>query len=262
LKTILLTNDDGFDASGIIAVREVLEKFGRVVTVAPAHQKSASAHSLTLKAPLKVVEVEKDIFKVDDGTPSDCVYLSKNAIFKDLKPDLVVSGINEGANLGEDITYSGTVAGAMEGVLQGVPSIAISQVIGKGGDWNNIDYTLAKEITERVVKKIFSGGIPIGERELLNINIPPKGDGKPEITFSGYRIYGSDFKRCDSPRGETHFWLGLHPLQWEVKDEKKVAGFRSDFEAIADGKTSITPVKLDLTAYERMKNLSSWLEDS
>jgi 5'-nucleotidase len=258
LKTILLTNDDGFDASGIIAVREVLKKFGRVVTVAPAHQKSASAHSLTLKNPLKVVELEKDIYKIDDGTPSDCVYLSKNAIFKNMKFDLVVSGINEGANLGEDITYSGTVAGAMEGVLQGFPSIAISQVIGKGGDWKNIDYTLAKEIIEKIVEKIFSGKMPIGERELLNINIPPQGDGKPEITFSGHRIYGNDFKQCDSPRNETLFWLGTHPLNWEVREKKK--GFRSDFEAIFDGKTSITPLKLDLTAYEKMEALSNWVK--
>jgi 5'-nucleotidase len=259
MRTILVTNDDGFDADGIRVLRESLKQFGRIITVAPANQKSASGHSLTLKSPLQVIKVEEDLYKIDDGTPSDTVYLARHAMFENLKPDLIVSGINEGANMGEDITYSGTVAGAMEGVLSGVPSIAFSQVIGRGGDWTNIDFTLAKKTVIKIVEKFFSGKLPIGERELLNVNFPPKGEGELEITYAGYRLYGNDFKRCDSPKGSTHFWLGTHPLEWEVK-ERKNPKFRSDFEAIADEKTSITPIKLDLTSYERLEALSNWIK--
>jgi 5'-nucleotidase len=258
-KTILLTNDDGYDSLGLVALREALEPFGRVIVVAPATEKSACAHSITLKSPLQMVEISEDFYKVEDGTPSDCIYLSKDIIFRNFSPDLVVSGINRGANMGEDITYSGTVAGAMEGVLQGFPSIAISQVIGKGS-WDNIDYTLAKEVIAKIVGDILANGYPLGAREIMNINIPPKGDGRIETTYAGHRLYGNDLHHYYSPRGEKLYWLGMHPLQWSERDlDEKYNNYRSDFDAVFSGAVSITPIKIDLTAYERVEELGSWL---
>ena len=129
MKHILITNDDGYEAVGLKALIEALSPLAKITVVAPAINKSACGHSLTLDRPLRLVEVDDDFYKVDDGTPTDCVYLSITNLFtEDFKPDLVVSGINIGANMGEDITYSGTAAAAMEAVLQGIPAIAISQV--------------------------------------------------------------------------------------------------------------------------------------
>ena len=126
-KTVLITNDDGFDSPGLLALKEAIEPLANVIVVAPTLQKSACGHSLTLTRPLHFIELESNFYKLDDGTPSDCVFLSLTKLFKDKMPDLVVSGINIGPNLGEDITYSGTAAAAMEAVLQGIPAIAFSQ---------------------------------------------------------------------------------------------------------------------------------------
>jgi len=143
-----------------------------VIVVAPANEKSACGHSLTLVRPLRFVSVDDDFYKLEDGTPSDCVYLSLSALFQEKKPDLLVSGINRGSNMGEDITYSGTAAGAMEGVLHGIPSIAISQVM----DFTNPDgdFSLAQATIKKLVTKIRKGSFPLPEREFLNINIPSK----------------------------------------------------------------------------------------
>jgi len=128
---ILVTNDDGYEAKGLLCLVEALRELKdvEVTVVAPANEKSACGHSLTLTRPLRFVSVDDDFYKLEDGTPSDCVYLSLSTMFENDKPDLLVSGINRGSNMGEDITYSGTAAGAMEGVLHDVPSIAISQVM-------------------------------------------------------------------------------------------------------------------------------------
>ena len=134
-KQIFLTNDDGWDAKGLKKLVEALQPLAQITVVAPANEKSASAHSMTLSRPMKLVSIDDDYYKMDDGTPTGCVFIGLNNLFDaDKKPDLVISGINIGSNMGEDITYSGTVAGASEAVLQGVPSIAISQVFN---DLNN-----------------------------------------------------------------------------------------------------------------------------
>jgi 5'-nucleotidase len=260
LKTILITNDDGFEAEGILALREALQPLGRVIVVAPSSEKSACSHSVTLNQPLKLVEVEKDFYKVVDGTPSDCIYISQNAIFSDFKPDIVISGINRGANMGEDITYSGTVAGAIEGILQGYPSISISQVLGKE-DRDNVDYGVAQKVIYKVVKRFLDGENPLSEREILNINVPPNGDENLiEITYAGHRLYGNDTHIYYSPRGEKLYWLGLHPLQWQDREvDEKFRGYHSDFDAIFGGSISFTPIKVDLTAYEKIENLKKWL---
>jgi len=254
---ILVTNDDGYEADGLLSLVAALRELEdvEVVVVAPANEKSACGHSLTLTKPLRFVGVEENFFKLEDGTPTDCVYLSLSTIFQDQKPDLVVSGINRGSNMGEDITYSGTAAGAMEGVLHGVPSIAISQVMDFKNPQN--EFPLAQETIKKVVTKIRQKSFPLREREFLNINIPyNKEEAEIKVTYAGYRIYANDSHMHQNPRGEKHYWLGLHPLNF--REREGMSGV-SDYEAIRDGFISMTPIMLDLSAYKSMQNLQDWL---
>ncbi|MAD42992.1 MAG: 5'/3'-nucleotidase SurE [Arcobacter sp.] len=262
MKQILLTNDDGFDAVGLKALIEALRPIAKLIIVAPAKNKSACGHSLTLDRPLRLDKVDDDYYRVDDGSPTDCVFISLNNLFKDgYKPDLVISGINTGANMGEDITYSGTAAAAMEAVLQGVPSIAISQVCKKGCNdiKNGWDFALANKTITSLAKKILDNNFPLEERKFLNVNIPPI---KPQeckgikITKAGYREYGNDTHRHHNPRGEEFYWVGLHPLIWKESKDKTC-----DFEAIKANYISITPIMLDLTSYEDIENMEDWLNN-
>ncbi len=256
MKEILITNDDGFDANGLKALIEALKDLAHLTIVAPTSEKSACGHSLTLTRPLRFVEVDDDFYKLDDGTPSDCVYLALHSLYGDKKPDLLVSGINRGANMGEDITYSGTVAGAMEAVLHDVPAIAISQVLGNSQHGLDVDYTLAQKVIRELVEKIFEGEFPLEHRELLNVNVPP--DTKEieyQVTYAGYRFYENDAHLHRNPRAEEHWWLGLHPLQFKGRDRDGM----TDFDAIEAGKVSLTPVMLDLTAYKSMQRLEAFL---
>ena len=262
MKQILLTNDDGFDAIGLKALIEALKPIAKIIIVAPAKNKSACGHSLTLDKPLKLDKVDDDYYRVDDGSPTDCVFISLNNLFKDgYKPDLVISGINIGANMGEDITYSGTAAAAMEAVLQGIPAIAISQVCKKGcKDINNEwDFALAKQTITSLARKILENSFPLEERKFLNVNIPPiKVDecNGIRITNAGYREYGNDTHRHHNPRGEEFYWVGLHPLIWKESKNKTC-----DFEAIKANYISITPIMLDLTSYEDIENMNTWLNN-
>jgi len=259
-KRIFLTNDDGWDAKGLKVLAKALEPIAQLIVVAPATEKSASGHSMTLTRPMKLVSVDDDYYKMDDGTPTDCVFIGLNNLFdEDNKPDLVISGINIGSNMGEDITYSGTVAGASEAVLQGVPGIAISQVFN---DLNNAnksawEYELACKVIVDIVTKIFNGNFPLEERKLLNINIPPCSIDECKgikITKAGYREYGNDSHRHSSPRGEEFYWIGLHPLIWKSDDKS------CDFEAVKQNYVSITPVQLDMTSYSDIDKLKQWIE--
>ncbi|MFT5661505.1 MAG: 5'-nucleotidase [Sulfurimonas sp.] len=256
---ILVTNDDGYEAKGLLSLVKSLKELDdvEVMVVAPANEKSACGHSLTLVRPLRFVSVDDDFYKLDDGTPSDCVYLSLSTLYKNEKPDLLVSGINRGSNMGEDITYSGTAAGAMEGVLHDIPSIAISQVM----DFTNPDgdFSLAMKTIKELVLKIKNGNFPLPPREFLNVNIPSDlGEAKIKVTYAGYRFYADDAHVHRNPRGEEHYWLGLHPLNFAPR-----AGSdgMSDYEAIQEGYISITPIMLDLSAYKSMKALEAWCDE-
>lgn len=262
MKQILITNDDGFDAIGLKALVEALSPIAKIVVVAPAKNKSACGHSLTLDKPLRMVHVDDDFYKIDDGTPTDCIFISLNNLFKEgYKPDLVISGINIGANMGEDVTYSGTAAGAMEAVLQGVPAIAISQVCKDRCQdiKNGWDFALAKDTISKLAKKILANEFPLGERRFLNVNIPPikKEDCEGiKITKAGYREYGNDTHRHHNPRGEEYYWIGLHPLIWQESENKDC-----DFEAVKANYISITPIMLDLTSYDDIDKLNTWIKE-
>ena len=259
MKRILITNDDGFESAGLHALAKALKPLGHVTIVAPTTEKSACGHSLTLTRPLRFISIEDDFFKLDDGTPSDCIYLSLHALFEgDKKPDLVVSGINKGSNLGEDITYSGTASAAMEAVLHGVPAFAISQVYQ--GNPQNIEehgYELAEQAAFTLAKKILDHSFPLLERRFLNVNIPalkPSECKGFKVTRAGKRLYGNNAQLHRNPRGEEHYWLGTHSLEWCESESKDC-----DLSAIEEGYISITPIKLDMTAHEELENLKQWI---
>ncbi len=255
-KNILITNDDGYESEGLLALVKALKEIEDVIVtvVAPSTEKSACSHSLTLTRPLRFIEVNDNFFKLDDGTPSDCIYLAKNTLFKTL-PDLVVSGINRGSNMGEDITYSGTAAGAMEAVLQGIPAFSISQVCKDGYKSLEVHgYELACEVAKDIAQKILDKKITLPKREFLNINIPPLKINEAKgykITEAGYRLYGNDAHLHRNPRGEEYYWLGVHPLEWKKRSSDRIC----DLEAVEEGYISITPIHLNLTSYNTLKEL-------
>jgi len=250
---ILITNDDSYEAKGLEVLIDAVKDLGEIFIVAPAHPKSACSHSLTITKPLRFKKVDKNFYKLDDGTPTDCVYLSFPELFNGEKPDLVLSGINHGANLGEDVTYSGTAGGAMEGALHGIPSIAFSQVLKSfDNPPSEINWDNTKEAVKKIVKKVINNEVTIPHRHILNVNIPNTREIKGiKVTSLGYRLYGNDAHKHIDPRGESYYWIGLHPLQFK---EKK----GSDFEAIKNGFVSITPIKLDMTSYEAIDGLKSF----
>ncbi len=257
MKEILVTNDDGFDSKGLKSLVEALKPFGNVTVVAPTIEKSACGHSLTLTKPLRFIEVDKNFYKLDDGTPSDCIFLALNKIYIS-KPDIVISGINNGSNMGEDITYSGTVAACMEAVLHDIPAIAISQVHnGFGESIEKFGYDLATKSIAELVKKIFNGSFPLSKRKILNINIPPipKEECKGfKITRAGNKHYSFNAEVHHNPRGLEYYWIGLPRLEWIPNK-----GHITDFQAINDGCVSITPIHLDMTSHDDIETLEEWL---
>lgn len=254
-KQILLTNDDGFESKGLNALAKMLKKEfkARIIIVAPSCEKSACSHSITLTRPLQLIKVGKDFYKLDDGTPADCVYLALHALFKERKPDLIISGINHGANISEDITYSGTCAGAMEAVLQGVPALALSQYYTKGEKHDNLNFKNALKLTKRLVARIFKDGFPLEKKEFINVNFP---SAKTEfkgicVARAGKRLY--NYKACENknPRGVRYYWLCTTGL-----DAKKEKG--TDINLLLKGYATLTPIMLDLTAHERLERLEKW----
>lgn len=255
MTTILLTNDDGYDAKGINILRkQILKniKNVRVVLVAPFSNKSACAHSITLNTPLSFVKIKKDVYALKDATPSDCVNLSFCTIFKDNLPDLVVSGINNGANLAEDITYSGTAAACMESVLCGVNAVAFSQYYEKK---EKINYKKAANLSIIIIKKLLKKN-PLKKRRFLNINYPSFNN-----KFKGFKVckmgkmrYVYKAKMQTNPRGLKYYWLN------SLYDLSKVKAKNNDIAYIKKGYASITPIKLDLSAKKEIKKVKKWLK--
>lgn len=242
---ILISNDDGIDATGISTLAERIGHDNRVFVVAPDRERSAASHSLTLKHPLKVKDLGDDRYSVD-GTPADCVNLAIHSILP-VRPDLVLSGINHGANMGDDISYSGTVSAAKEGMLLGVPSLAFSLEMKHGSDFGP-----AAEFAAKLVQYIKNNHVP--PDTLLNINIPDRivDDAVPyKITRQGKRIYnGTVIEKTTSRRGDF-YTIGAHEI-------RTVHDIESDFFAVTGGYISITPLHLDLTNYSSIAELKTW----
>lgn len=255
MKEILITNDDGFEAAGLLALRDKLRQIANVTVVAPSSEKSACAHSITLTRPLRFIQLDDGFFKLDDATPSDCIYLALETMFKHKKPDLVISGINHGANVGEDITYSGTCGGAMEGTLQGVNSIAVSQLYNNDS-LDKFGFDLACEITLELVQNIFENGYPLDGREFLNLNIPAvsKNDYKGlKIVPVGQQNYNTNAQIHRNPRGLEYYWLGTPGIRYAAD-----LGYDCDITTLNQNYASLTPIKLDMTSYKSIEILKNW----
>jgi 5'-nucleotidase len=251
MPLILVTNDDGISSPGIKILAKTLKSAGDVFIAAPETEQSAVAHALTLHRPLKSERVSRNTYYIN-GTPTDCVIIAVNKLLPQ-KPDLIVSGINNGANLGDDITYSGTVAAAIEGTLLGIPSIAVSLVrddqngvaFRKNASILSMAADFARDVALRVIKK----GLP--DDTLLNINIPNvKKVNGVKITKQGKRVYDNSIKELSDPRGKECYWIGGGMPQWE-------SGENTDIEAVNMGYISITPVHLDLTNYRALEYLKA-----
>lgn len=246
MPLILITNDDGVHAPGIIALLKALKELGDTYVVAPDRERSASGHSLTLHRPLKVEEIREHVYSVN-GTPTDCVALAVHKILP-RKPDLIVSGINKGSNLGDDITYSGTVSAAIEGTILGVPSLAMSLYLD---DTHPLHFESAGHFANQIAEYILEKSLPYDT--LLNINVPnrPRKDILGiKITRQGKRIYDGAIQETFSPWGEKYYWIGGGKPFWEHGED-------TDISAIIEGYVSLTPVHLDLTnhsAVEFFKN--------
>jgi len=244
---ILIANDDGYLAPGLAALVRACEGLGELDVVAPEQNASGTSNSLTLGRPLSV-HTASNGFRYINGTPSDCVHLALTGVLPQ-RPDLVVSGINNGANMGDDTLYSGTVAAAMEGFLFGIPAIAFSQV-QKG--WGELEAAarVARSVIERVLQQPPSRG-----PWLLNVNIPNRADAHTlprAITRLGRRHASEPLIRQTSPRGETMYWIG-------PAGDAREAGPGTDFHATANGQVSITPLQVDLTDHAALPEWTAWL---
>ena len=241
---ILLTNDDGYHADGIVALEAGLSEIGDVYVVAPETEMSASSHSLTLSRPLRIRQRSERHWTVD-GTPTDCVTLALNQILQgDERPAICCSGINHGANLGDDATYSGTVAGALEATILGVPGLAFSLAA-----YRDHDFSEAVKVAVEITGKALEEGIPVWT--LLNVNVPK---GKPaglRITKQGFKSARPVISEHIDPRGKLYYWIG------EVREGFRAEG-GTDFEAIEEGYVSVTPMRSDLTSYSGLEKLKSW----
>jgi 5'-nucleotidase len=244
---ILIANDDGYLAPGLAALVQACEGLGDLDVVAPEQNASGTSNSLTLNRPLSVHTAPNGVRYIN-GTPSDCVHVALTGLLEH-RPDLVVSGINQGANMGDDTLYSGTVAAAMEGFLFGVPAIAFSQ-IEKG--WQHLD--AAARLARSVIEQVLAHP-PSRSPYLLNVNIPNRldADRLPRlITRLGRRHASEPVIRQVSPRGETMYWIG-------AAGDARVAGEGTDFHATANGKVSITPLQVDLTDHAAAPDWQDWL---
>lgn len=244
MPLILLTNDDGVNAPGLEALAKGLSGIADCCIVAPDRERSASGHSLTIHKPLKVTELGAGRYSLN-GTPTDCVAIGVSRIMP-RRPDIIVSGINNGPNLGDDITYSGTVSAAMEGTIMNIPSIAVS-INATGGEEPVFDS--AASVARDVALMVLSEHLPYDT--LLNVNVPnlpyPEIRGT-KLTRQGKRVYDNSIQDSYTPWGEKYYWIGGGTPYWEHGED-------TDMCAVMQGYVSITPLHLDLTNYSAMEML-------
>jgi 5'-nucleotidase len=250
---ILVTNDDGVNAPGLLALAQAMRKLGDVTVLAPDRNWSASGHTKTLHRPLRVKETalaDGSPAMMTDGAPSDCVALAVLGLVK-TPIDFVVSGINPNANIGHDVTYSGTVTAALEAAIWGLRGLAFSLDTPEGYQ-GTVDFEPAAEMARRVTAAAQTNRLPANI--VLNVNIPylPLDEmGSMVITRQGQRIYRDELVTREDPRGRPYYWIGGLPPTG-VPEEG------TDFGALTRGQISITPLHLDLTAHQEMETIQSW----
>lgn len=245
---LLLSNDDGYQAPGLISLAQSLAKIADITVVAPHIDRSAASNSLTLQLPLRAKQLKDNWYHVD-GTPTDCVHLGITGLLSK-EPDMVVSGINSGPNLGDDVIYSGTVAAAMEGRHLGYPAMAVSI--------NSFDakyFDTAAIVTRHLVNQIIHRSL--SKDIILNVNVPdvPIDQIKGiQTTRLGNRHKSEPALEGQDPRGKKIFWVG-------AAGPEQDAGPGTDFFAVSENYVSVTPLHVDLTQYSAMESVSHWLTD-
>ncbi|HEX5420110.1 MAG TPA: 5'/3'-nucleotidase SurE [Gammaproteobacteria bacterium] len=243
---ILLSNDDGYQARGLRVLADELKGLAHVTIVAPDRNRSGASNSLTLETPLRVEEAQPDLYFVN-GTPTDCVHLAVTGLI-DPEPDMIVSGINHGANLGDDVIYSGTVAAAVEGRFLGLPAMAISLVLAGGQH-----FTTAAAVAHRLIEHMLAHPLP--PETIFNVNVPDLPFEKLrgyEITRLGFRHKSEPVVKALDPKNQPIYWIGPAGTEQD-------AGPGTDFHAVANGRVSISPMKIDLTDHKALNPLVDWL---
>jgi len=241
---ILITNDDGIQAEGLRALVQAVEGLGTISVVAPSHERSASAQSLTLRQPIFWEQVGGREWAVD-GTPADSVILALNKLLPN-RPDLVISGVNRGGNLGENVFYSGTVGAAMEAAINQIPAIAVS-VAHKGRGFR---FEHAAKLARDLAQIVLAESLPPGV--LLNVNVPLVWNGAVRFTRQSKKVTRNVLQEGTDPRGRSFYWL---------LEQEHIEGLdpRSDYAAIFDGAASISPLHLDRTHEISLNHLSRWV---
>ena len=246
---ILISNDDGYRAEGLLALTQALEPLAEITVVAPDRNRSGASNSLTLDMPLRVFPFDERKFYVVNGTPTDCVHLAITGLFEG-DHDMVVSGINDGANLGDDVLYSGTVAAAIEGRFLGLPAIAVSLVLEPNSGRH---FATAARIAAELVMRVQR--LPVHQATILNVNVPDL----PYEAIKGYRATRLGFRhrsesivRSEDPRGRPVYWIGPAGVGQD-------AGPGTDFDAVANGYVSVTPLQIDLTRHAMIEDVRGWL---
>jgi len=243
---ILLSNDDGYFAPGLNILAEYISKIADIIVVAPERNRSGASNSLTLDRPLTVRKAGNGFYYLN-GTPTDCVHLAVTGLIEEV-PDMIISGINDGANMGDDTIYSGTVAAAMEGYLLGIPSFAVSMSQHNATHFETAAKVIV-ELIEHYKAKTFPAPI------LMNVNVPdvPYAELKGKVvTRLGKRHKAEPVIKSTSPRGDTLYWVGPAGLAAD-------AGVGTDFYAVANNQVSLTPLQADLTHHQQLDALKNWI---
>jgi 5'-nucleotidase len=250
---ILVTNDDGVSAPGLLALAQAMQTLGKVTILAPDRNWSASGHVKTMHRPLRVKETRLEdglMGYASDGAPSDCVALAILGFIPE-KVDLVVSGINPNANIGHDVTYSGTVTAAMEAAICGLPGIAVS-LDAPEHHKGLLDFGPAASFAQTVVSNVIRNGLKKGI--LLNINVPYQSKSEFKgfrITRQGLRVYRDRLESRLDPRGVPYYWIG-------GEAPTGIPEVGTDVGALSEGYVSVTPLKLDLTATDQLEVIQAW----
>lgn len=246
---ILLSNDDGYRAEGLNALRLAMLPLGSVTIVAPDRNRSGASNSLTLDVPLRANAYDTDAYYVN-GTPTDCVHMAVSGLFE-FDHDIVVSGVNDSANLGDDVLYSGTVAAAIEGRFLGLPAIAVSLCVEEGSPRNFAGAArVAAQLVQRLIRSPLQGSM------ILNVNVPDVADERLrgiQVTRLGNRHRSKPVVRAKDPRGRNVYWVGS-------AGEGQDAGPGTDFSAVAEGYASVTPLQIDLTRHAALPEIERWLQ--